>query len=273
MTEAVATGGLGLNSAADKALKAAAIFWFLAAVIGQWVFVYYIAAHYGGTAVQGDFEAFNKTTIAGHVAGDAVGNLVFAAHVLLAATITFGGTLQLVPQIRARAIGFHRWNGRVFLVTAFAMALGGLYLVWIRDSTTSMLGSVSISLNAALIMICAAMTLRYALARDIDTHRRWALRTFLMVNGVWFLRVGLFAWIILNRGPVGVGENLDGPFGIFLGFACYLLPLGVLELYLRTQDRAGAFGKFAMAGGLFVLTALMAVGIFGAFMFRWRPFL
>jgi len=258
---------------ANAALKGAAALWFLTAVIGQWAFVYYIAAHYGGTAVLRDFEAFNKTTIAGHVAGDTAGNLVFAAHVLLAATITFGGTLQLVPQIRARAISFHRWNGRLFILTAFTMAIDGLYLVWIRDATTGIFGSMSISLNAALIMICAAMTLRYALARDIDTHRRWALRTFLMVNGVWFLRVGLFAWIILNQGPVGIGENFDGPFAIFLSFACFLLPLAVLEIYLRTQDRAGPFGKFAMAVGLLVLTALMGVGIFGAYMFMWRPFL
>ena len=93
------------------------------------------------------------------------------------------------------------------------------------------------------------------------------------MNGVWFLRVGLFGWIIINQGPVGIGENFDGPFVIFLSFASYLLPLGILEIYLRTQDRAGASGQFAMAASLVVLTAAMGVGIFGAFMFLWRPLL
>jgi len=271
MTKPASTGRFGLNSIADGALKSSTVLWFLTAVIGQWAFVYYIAAHYGGGALEGDLESWKATSLKGYIAGDTAGNFFFATHVLLAATITFGGTLQLVPQIRARAISFHRWNGRLFILTAFAISIGALYLVWVRDATISTFGSVSISLNAALIMAFAAMTLRYALARDIDAHRRWALRTFIVVSAVWFFRVGLMAWIIFNQGPVGVGENFDGPFIIFLGFASYLIPLAVLEIYLRTQDRADALGKFAMAGSLLVLTGLMAIGIFGAFMFMWRP--
>jgi hypothetical protein len=46
----------------------------------------------------------------------------------------------------------------------------------------------------------------------------------------WFFRVGVFAWIIVNRGPVAIGESFDGPFIRFWGFGCYLLPLAVLEL-------------------------------------------
>ena len=36
--------------------------------------------------------------------------------------------------------------------------------------------------------------------------------------------------------------------------------LAVLELYLRAKESAGPSGRFAMAGGLVVLTALMGVG-------------
>jgi len=52
-----------------------------------------------------------------------------------------------------------------------------------------------------------------------------------------------------------------------------LLPLAVLELYLRAKERAGPSGRFAMAGGLVVLTALMGAGIFGVAAFMWRPLL
>jgi len=38
-------------------------------------------------------------------------------------------------------------------------------------------------------------------------------------------------------------------------------------------DGAGPSGRFAMAGGLVVLTALMGVGIFGVAAFMWRPLL
>ena len=273
MTEAVILTRVGWNTIANKALKHSTSLWLAIAIIGQLAFVYYIAVHYGGAAIAGDKEAVAATTLKGHVSGDLAGNFFFASHILMAAVITLGGTLQLIPQIRKRAMRLHRWNGRVFLVTAFAISLGGFYLTWVRGATTSFMGSVSVSLNGVLIILCAALAWYYVRKRDISRHRRWALRTFLVVNGVWFFRVGLFAWIILNQGPVGIGENFDGPFVITLCFAQFIVPLAVLELYLRVEDRGGAAAKLTMAAGLFALTALMALGIFGAFMFMWLPFL
>jgi len=73
---------------ADRALNTSAIIWFLVAVTGQWLFVYYIIIHYGGSLVQGDIEAYSKSSIIGHAKGDPVGNLMFVAHVLMAAIIT-----------------------------------------------------------------------------------------------------------------------------------------------------------------------------------------
>ena len=119
----------------------------------------------------------------------------------------------------------------------------------------------------------AGFAVRYAIAREIDTHRRWALRLFMAVSGVWFFLVGFTAWIIVNHGPVGSTKSLDGPFDHFLSFACYLVPLAVLEVYLRTQDRGSAARKFAMAVALLGLTALMGLGIFGAATFMWLPHL
>ncbi|MGI9170335.1 MAG: DUF2306 domain-containing protein, partial [Caulobacteraceae bacterium] len=79
--------------------------------------------------------------------------------------------------------------------------------------------------------------------------------------------------IILNRGPVGIGKHMDGPFDFFWGFGSFLLPLFVLEIYMRTKDRAGPPRKVVMATALFFLTTVMGIGIFGAYMFMWRPLL
>ncbi len=273
MTQPSITTDTNFSTRADKALKASASLWLLFAIIGQVAFVYYIVAHYGGAAIAGDLEPWRTSSLKGHVPDDTAGNFFFATHVLMAATITLGGTLQLFPQIRKHAISLHRWNGRVFLVTAIAISLGGFYLVWVRGATISFPQSVSVSINGILIIICAALAWFYVRRRDINRHRRWAMRTFLVVNGVWFFRVGLFTWIILNQGPVGIGEGFDGPFVVTLGFAQYVIPLAVLEVYFRTQDNGGAGAKFAMALGLLCMTALMAIGIFGAFMFMWLPLL
>ena len=137
-----------------------------------------------------------------------------------------------------------------------------------RGTSDGLAGSISITLNAALIFAFAGLAWRAVRRKDISTHQQWATRLFLVVNGVWFLRVGLMAWGIATERAFG----METFFSIWQ-FGSYLLPLAIYELYLRAKQSADAPAKFAMAGSLFTLTLLMGAGIAGAFMFLWRPLL
>jgi hypothetical protein len=181
--------------------------------------------------------------------------------------------LQLVPGIRRRAPAFHRWSGRIFAVVAYLMAIGGLWLTWGRGTYLSPVSAFAISLDAVLIVVFVTLAWRHALAGRFAVHRRWALRAFMAVNGVWFLRIGIMAWVILNQGPVGMTEQLSGPADIFLIFGCYLIPLGVLELYLRAQSSRRAVAKWFASGVVVAMTGMTALGVFGTFMFMWGPHL
>jgi hypothetical protein len=269
MSAIVLNNRLELSSTANRALNAAARFWFVVAVAGQWIFAYYIAAVYGGSAARGDWAPWAKH---GYAPGNTMGNTALIAHLLFAATISLSGALQLIPQLRARLPLFHRWNGRVYILTAFVMGITGLYLVWARKFVGDGTQRIGVSINALLILIFAALALRTAMARDFKSHRRWALRLFLVVGGVWFFRVGLMFWVFINRGPVGFNpKTFEGPFLTFMVFAQYVLPLVVLEIYLHTQARSGSLGRFATAALLFVMTLAMGIGIFVATLGMWLP--
>jgi hypothetical protein len=246
-------------------LRGAAGLWLLVALIGQWAFFYYIAAFYGVTTLSGNFEAWNRLAVLGrspYVAGDTTGNMAHAAHAMGAGIIALCGALQLIPQIRNRAPTFHRWNGRLFLLTVVALSLSGFYLVWVRGTSPNLLSALSTSFNGVLILTFAVLALRAALARDFTVHRRWAMRLYLVSNAQWFLRVGLFSYFIVTQ-ALGVHAEMDDPFLVFWVVGCYLVPLGVLELYLRARDNGSALGRLAVAGSVFALTLLMGVGAFG----------
>jgi len=187
----------------------------------------------------------------------------------MAALVTFAGLLQLTPQIRAHFPAFHRWVGRSYMVVAVLASTSALYLNVIRGGTPGgFLQHATIDADAILILIFAALALRYALARNFVTHRRWAIRLFLAVSGVWFFRASVFFWILINRGPVGFNPHtFEGPALTVLGFVAYFLPLGVFELYWRAQQRGGTASRFAVAATLVVLTLAMAIGVFGHAMF------
>lgn len=274
MTATVMTPASRAKPAAAGALDSAARLWFAAAVIGQMMFVYYIVAFYGLATLTGNFESWSKNSMLfkGYVPGDTAGNLAFGAHVLMAAVITFGGTVQMIPQIRARAPAVHRWTGRAFMVTAMGASLAGLYMTWIRGTSEALAPNIAITIDGVLILAFAALAWRAAVTRNFVSHRRWALRTFMVANGVWFLRLGFVTWGMLNK-AVGVDKPDMETFFVIWNFGAYLVPLAILELYFLAQTRGGPRARLAMAGGLTAATALMSLGIIGLWFGMLAPIL
>jgi hypothetical protein len=272
MSTAVLTNRLDFSSAADTALKVAVRFWFVVAFVGQLTFAFAVASFYGLTTLRGDLSRWNKFLTHGYIPGDGIGNVALVVHLISAVVIILAGTLQLIPAVRNRFPVFHRWTGRFYVMTAFTVSLAGLYLMWVRGTVGDFSQHLGNTVLAVLIMFFAVMALRYALARDFKTHRRWALRLYFAVSASLFIRVGIFLSLFLNRGPFGFDPTtFRGPFLSFISFGQYLVPLAVLEIYFWVQERGGVSRKFAMAGSLFVFTLALGLGIFAVSMVIWVP--
>jgi hypothetical protein len=270
MSTAVLTNRIEISFSADTVLKAATRFWFTVTVAGQLVFGFAVASFYGLTALRGDFHGWSKFITHGHVTGDTTGNFAVSLHVASAAVLTLIGALQLAPAVRNHFPVFHRWNGRVYMLTAISASVAGVYMTWFRGSVGDLTQHVGGSLGAVLIWIFAALALHYAIARNFRTHRRWAVRLFMATSASWFYRIVFFLSFLIFRRPVGFDPTtFTGPFPSFMSFGQYLVPLAVLEIYFHTQDRPGAGRRLAMAAGLFVLTLAMVAGLFAVTMAVW----
>jgi hypothetical protein len=265
-------GADALSRLAGRALPWAATAWCSVAVAGQLMFTAYVLSFYGRAAVAGHPEQWNRVLPHGWVPGDTPANLLTGLHLLFTVLIILSAVVQLLPVVRRRAPALHRWNGRFYVVSALLMASSGLVMIGTRKTVGDLSQHLAVGLNGVLIIAFALVAWRLALARRFEQHRRWALRLFLAVSGVWFFRIGLMAWIVLNQGPAGFDpETFTGPFLSFLGFAQYLLPLAVLEAYFRTRAQAGPRVRLAMAAGLAGLTLLTALGIGAATLIMWLP--
>ena len=273
------TGKIGIPSTItqkypQKLLNLAATTWFIVTTIGQWAFGIYIVAFYGTSTASGELERWNEVLPHGYVNGDWTGNLVVGMHVLLAAILVFGGPLQLLPFLRRSVPRIHRWLGRVYVTTAVIVAAGGFAMVWTRGAVGDQIQHVSISIQTGYIIFFALLAWRYARARQFEEHRKWAMRLFMVVSGVWFFRIGLMCWLVMNGGPAGFDpRTFSGPFLTALAVFVYALPvpLLVLELYFYAQKTTKSVAIIAVALLIFVVTTLIAVGIFGAIAGMWLP--
>jgi uncharacterized membrane protein len=259
---------------AQRALQWALGGWLLVAGLGQALFVAYVVSLYGGAVLQHDLSRWNKVMPHGLVPGDTLGNAVLASHLLFAVVVLLGGSLQLWPALRHQAPKLHHWMGRGYILLVGVMSVGGLFMVWTRGEPTRIGQHLGISLNALLILAFAGLALRAAMARRIDAHRRWALRLYLAVLGVWFFRLGLTLWLLIHRAPVGFDpKSFSGPFLTCLSFAQSLVPLLLLELVLRAQRSPKQSVKAGAAAGLVLLSLATAAGTATAYLMLWRPYL
>ena len=254
-------------------LKFGGVAWLAVAIMGQGLFALYILIFYGGHALDANWDAWSNRMIHGIIEGDWLLNAAVFIHILLAFTISGIGPLQFVPQIRKRFPAFHRANGRFYLLSGVVISVSSIYMIWSREAIVGGLpGQIGTSLDGILVIVFAFFTVRFAMARKIKQHSRWALRFFIVVSGVWFYRIIRGFWIIANNGTSpGSNGNLTGPFDIVLNFAGYLVPLLILETYFYLQDNDKPFVKNLFSGVLILLTFVTAIGIYGAAKILWLP--
>ena len=205
------------------------------------------------------WEAMGSTP---YIAGDFSGNLAFAAHAIGAGIVAFGGALQLLPQVRNAFPKFHKINGYIYLITVLALSLSGFYLVWVRDHEPLDLSGVGTSINGALILVFAYFTVKTAIAKKIKSHRKWAIRLFLVSNAQWMLRVGVFSYFVTGS-LLGLKPAFGDVFFPLWTFGCFVLPLITAELYFFAMEKGSQKIKLLTSTILTLLTVLMALGMLG----------
>lgn len=271
MSASVSTRGFRLRFNAAAFLGLAARSWFAVAFTGQLIFAFAVASFYGSVWLRSAPLAMNQTMTHGHVAGQPVGNLVVILHLMMAVIVTTAAVVQLLPGLRARWPRLHRWNGRVFIVAAFGVSLAGLYMLWFRGAFGDLWAHLAATLDALLIMLFASLALRHAVARNFAAHRGWALRLFMVISGSWFVRIIFGASSLIGFGLTGHAPAFGNTEFNLMSFGEYLLPLSVLELYVRIKDHGGTAPRVALAAGLWLLTALTGLGIAAQTFGDWLP--
>ncbi|MDC0602031.1 DUF2306 domain-containing protein [Aliiglaciecola sp.] len=209
--------------------------------------------------------------IRGYKNGEIFNNAVLLLHVIPVMLISLSATFQLVPYIRNRYPRFHRWNGRLFLLVGFLGAISGIYMTWGIGSRLSDVGAIGVTLNGILIPIFVLYAWRTAVNKQFMLHRRFAVHAFILINGVWSVRLYLMAWYMINQGPLGNTSKIDGPADIAISFASYLLPMAIAELAFWAERRRQSLTTFFAALGVSIMALLTLVGVFAASTMMWIP--
>lgn len=247
----------------ERWLNNSARWWVGIALLGQWVFAWYIFNTYAIAPAQGAPARWDDLPL--------IYAAAFIVHVGLALGIFVGGSLQLLPIIRARAPGFHRWNGRIYLFCIAIASISGLYMIWFHSDVGGLGVQIGTSVSALLAFYFGWHTIRYARMGNFSAHRRYALRLFITASAVWFFRLQLMLWLMLSGGKGINPETFHGPALVVVSFTQYIIPLLLLEFYFAASASQKNWRKIVLAIVLTLMSLLTALGVYAASIGMWFP--
>ena len=156
-------------------------------------------------------NAFANPFLSLHVAGGVIALLL--------------GPLQFATRVRARRPAFHRLTGRLYCVACAIGAPAGLMLA--LGTVSGPIAGASFAILALLWAAFTLLGLRAAIARRIDEHREWMLRSYAMAAAAITLRLMLPAAGLLGFGFLEAY--------VVIAWLSWLANLAGVELYIRRR--------------------------------------
>jgi len=125
-----------------------------------------------------------------------IGILLHLACILPAGFLV---VFQFVPQIRYKAIWFHRINGRVILVL-LVISTAGVLIIIRRTEGGEVVLQAGLYLLAIVTMVSAGMAFWNIKRLRIDQHRNWMLRTWFYAASIITLRIVMIISALIIAG-------------------------------------------------------------------------
>jgi uncharacterized membrane protein len=149
----------------------------------------------------------------------------FYVHIVSGPVVLVNGLILLSESVRSRHRAWHRWLGRVQVVVLLLFVLPS-GVVMARHAFGGWPAGLSFLLLSAATAGCAIAGVVHARRRRFDRHRRWMLRSYVLVCSAVALR--------LISGAAGV-VGVSGPEGAYVvaAWGSWLVPLAVYEVAER----------------------------------------
>jgi hypothetical protein len=217
------------------------------------LFGLYILAFYAAALFEGNLERWNNILPGLYQAGSRVSTGSIGLHFATGGIFLMLGSIQLIESVRLRWPAFHRWVGRVYVLSCLLAAMGGLTFIVVKGTIGGTVMDIGLGLYGVLMLLAAVQTYRHARTRQIEQHRAWALRLYALAIGSWLYWMDYGFWIMLTD-AYGHGDNFTGPFDQTMAFFFYIPNLLVAEVFTRSR-------RFRLSPILNVATTLLLLFI------------
>lgn len=162
-------------------------------------------------------------------------------HIVAGILFNLLGPLQFAPSFRRRWSGWHRWSGRLLILSGLLVGLSGLWMNHFYPAYGGSLKYTGIFVNSLGLMASLGIALRAILAGNVQQHRAWMMRALAFGLGPATQRLFILPYFFIY----GMPDDLVIGLVIWGGF---LLNLTVVEwVLLREYPRELTIGPLQIA--------------------------
>jgi uncharacterized membrane protein len=144
------------------------------------------------------------------------------------------GPWQFSTKLRARALNFHRWLGRFYLIEVLIGSIGGLVMATV--SSEGLATHLGFGILAVLWFFTGLEAYRKVRKGDIESHRQWMIRNFALTLAAVTLRIELPVMLALLRWPFR-------PSYIIVSWLCWVPNLLIAEWMVHRRVHALAISR------------------------------
>jgi hypothetical protein len=143
-------------------------------------------------------------------------------HIIPGVLFMLLGPLQFSTTIRARHLQWHRWSGRIYLISSLIIGVSALVMSLAMPAIGGLTQAVATTLFALLFLFDLGIAYWHVRHRQITLHREWMIRAFAIGLAVATIRpiIGLF---FATSRLSGLTPDMFFGIAFWIGFVLHLL--------------------------------------------------
>jgi hypothetical protein len=163
--------------------------WSSMSLWGVWISVYY------SKAALTDWNMFNIAFPDMYVPEYPIASFAICFHLIGAAFMALTGSFQLVKYIRKTHPAFHRWVGRVYIVSSLIASIGGLVFICNKGDYGGRPADYAFATYGLIFLLSGIMAFYHAYRKQFVRHKLWAWRLYSLSLAAWLYRFDYYWWM------------------------------------------------------------------------------
>ena len=152
--------------------------------------------------------------------------IMIRIHIILAIIALITGPLGVMKAVRNKSKGFHRWNGRIYVLSIMLNFIPGVYVSFFATGGwSSTVGFLILNILWLGTTILGYLSIK---KRKVVFHSQWMTRSFFLT----FANMTIYIIVAIAHSAMSLPYGLSYTIAVWL---CWILNLGAAEFVIRKR--------------------------------------